>query len=417
MQKLQVLVPSFWEKFNCIGSACEENCCEADWGIFIDKNTYNLYRGIKDPEFQEQMKSRIKRVRTEKANDKTYAQMLLDDQGKCMWLENGMCAIQLKLGYKYLCSTCLLYPRKQIKNFFGVLESTLSMSCPEVVRVGCFPDQEITYKVIELENTHSRSLAAQPVVGFDKKTNPLAVHAPVLRRCCTVIMQNRELSIADRIFAIGVMLKKIRDYSDVGNFDIAPAVAEQYVAAVQGGQFNNILSTFSDNPEVKATIKAKIFNTAISLEKSGKPSFKSFIPCIENLATKLDKAPENVTNLEVSTMIETAASKYWGEFLEKRGHIIENYFVNYIFGTSFPFSYPIGIQHHVLLLAESYALLKLLICSTADIDGYITDENLITAITSLFRHTGHSDKIKGLTESYMVTGMDSMACISFMLRD
>lgn len=417
MQKVKVLVPSYWEKFICIGSACEDNCCEANWDIYLDKNTYNLYRGIKDPLFQEQFKERVKRVKNDKADDKNYAKMLLDEDGKCKWLENGMCAIQLKYGFKYLCSTCLLFPRKQLKNFFGILESALSMACPEAIRVGLYPEEPMTFTVIELENTHSRSLAALPVSSFNENINILARHAPVLRKNCIEIMQTRTLSVANRIFATGVMLNKLREISDTGNYDAAPAVAAQYVEAVKQGQFNDLLSTFADNEEIKASIKEHLFNSALSLEREGKYSFKNFIPCVERLAVKLKKKPEEIIQLELSEMVESAASKFWADFLERRSHVLENYFVNYIFGNAFPFALPLGIQHQILLMAEAYALFRILLCSPAEADGYITEENIIRTITDIFRHTSHSSMINKLTETYIITGMDSLAHVSFMLRD
>ncbi|MCL2077343.1 MAG: flagellin lysine-N-methylase [Oscillospiraceae bacterium] len=418
MEKIKVLVPDYYEKFFCIGSACEDNCCEADWKIFIDKSTYNLYRNIKEPKFKKELPERIKRIKGENASDKNYAQIILDDNGRCKFLENGICSIQAKYGFKTLSVTCLVFPRKQLKRLGGNIESALSVACPEVIRVGLFPSEKMTFKFIEIEKTHSKALASLPILHFDEKINILAKHALILRHCCIEIMQTRTISVADRLFAIGMMLKKLRELSDVGTFDedSISRCAGQYVASAKSGQFDNLLASFADNEIIRADVKAILFNTAVS-SVGKKRTFPHFIPCVEKHAKNLNKKPEELTHLEMSQMVDKAAAVFWSDFLEKRGHILENYFVNHIFGTVFPFSISLGIQHQILILAESYALFRILLCAPAGLDGEITDANVIKTITEVFRHTNHSSMIQNVTDNYILSGMDSLAHISFLLRD
>jgi lysine-N-methylase len=415
MNKIKVLVPAFYETFNCIGGACEENCCEADWKIYIDKSTYNLYRGIKDPDFVKKLPERVKRVKSDEQTDKHYAQIVLDEDGKCKFLEDGMCSIQLKYGFKYLSTICLIFPRKQLKQVGDNLETTLSMACPEAVREGLYPEEKMTFKFIEIENTHGKSLAALNPTRFDPGINVLGVYAQELRHCCIEIMQTRATSLSDRIFAIGMMLKRLRELSDTGDYSAVPDAALKYVISVQSGQLNGVVASLAANEEVEAGIKAKLFNAAIFF--NGKDySFKSFIPCVEQLAEKLGKKPEELTHLEMNQMTEAAAA-YWREFLDTRGHILENYFVNYIFGNVFPFALPLGIQHQILILAQAYALFRIIFCCIAEREGKITDENITTTLTALFRHTNHSSMINTVTENYILSGMDTLAHASFMLRD
>jgi lysine-N-methylase len=416
MEKIKVLVPSYWERFNCIGGACEANCCEADWRINIDKGTYNLYRNIKDPDFKKTLPDRIKRYKGDNVTDSNYAYIVLDEKGHCSYLQDGMCSIQLKYGFKYLGVTCLIFPRKQPRKFGDNLESVLSMACPEAIRVGLFPEEPMTFMEIELEKTHSKSLAALPPYGFDYKTNPLAKHAVIIREACITIMQARRLPVSERIFAIGIMLGKLREASDVGNWEAAPAIALNYVEMVLTGKFDGLLSSFADNAAAKATIKSKLFNSALKLDEN-KYLFPDFIPCVEKFAEKLGKKPEDISHFELSEMIEKGAALYWNEFLEKRGHILENYFVNHIFGSAFPFAVSLGIEHQILFLAEAYALLRLLLCASAPADYGITDESLTMTICNVFKYSNHSRAINDLTENYILSGMNSLAHVSFLLRD
>ncbi|MCL2637884.1 MAG: flagellin lysine-N-methylase [Oscillospiraceae bacterium] len=418
-QTLKVLVPSYYEKFSCIGSACEKNCCEAGWDIFIDKSTYNLYRNIKDPDFKKELPNRVKRVRGEEASDHHYAYIALDENDRCSYLKDGMCSIQLEHGFKSLCFTCLIYPRNQIRKIGEVLESALSMSCPEAVRIGLYSTEPMTFKFTDLEKTHSKSLASFQHIRFEENTknNPLAGYAIALRHACINIMQTRRLPVSDRILAIGMMLNKIREAVDVGDWDVAPVIAQKYAAMAAEGQFDGLLASFADNEDIKATIKTKIFITAMSFEKPGKYRFPNFIPCVDRLGESLGKKTEELVYLELSTMVEKGAEKYWQEFLEKRGHILENYFVNYIFANAFPFISALGIQHQILLLAETYALLRVLLCAPALHDYGITEENLIESICDVYRISMHGQMVKRMTEDYILSGMDKLAHMSFLLRD
>jgi lysine-N-methylase len=415
MKSVKALAPAYYEKFICIGNACEDNCCEADWRIYIDKHTYNLYRNIKDPDFKRELPNRVKRVRGNEASDHHYAQIVLDENGHCSYLENGMCSIQLKHGFKYLGVTCLIFPRKQLRLINGVLETALSMACPEAIRIGLYPSEPMAFKVIEIENTHSKSLAALPVLRFDESINILAKHAVVLRQACIDIMQTRSMTIADRILAIGMMLKKLREQSDTGDWDSTPVTAMKYALMASEGHFDNLLASFPDNAEIKVTVKTKLHNTALSMD-GNKRAFKNIIPPLERYAKRLGKEPASIIHIEFNEMIEEG-TEYWKGFLEKRSHILENYFVNFIFGNVFPFYIKLGIEHQVLLLAEAYALYKILLSAPAGYDGGITDENLIETITHVFRHSSHGGMINTLTENYILSGFDSLAHISFLLRD
>jgi hypothetical protein len=176
-------------------------------------------------------------------------------------------------------------------------------------------------------------------------------------------------------------------------------------------------------------IKAALYKTTVNLENKkisvtdgsivtkSKYAFVNFIPCVEKLAESLNKNPSEVTMLEINDLIEKNAALYWQDFLDKRGHILENYFVNYIFGNVFPFAAKLGIQHQILFMAEAYALFRILLLAPAGYDYGITEENIIKTITDVFRHTNHSSMITKVTENYILSGLDSLAHVSFMLRD
>ncbi|WXR62260.1 hypothetical protein WG909_03245 [Peptostreptococcaceae bacterium AGR-M142] len=38
---MDVLVPTYFKDFRCIGASCEDTCCKG-WDVFVDKNAYKI---------------------------------------------------------------------------------------------------------------------------------------------------------------------------------------------------------------------------------------------------------------------------------------------------------------------------------------------------------------------------------------
>jgi lysine-N-methylase len=53
--RLEYLLPSYFDKFICTGSDCMDNCCYG-WNINIDKSTYKKYRKIKNKDLNKKKK-------------------------------------------------------------------------------------------------------------------------------------------------------------------------------------------------------------------------------------------------------------------------------------------------------------------------------------------------------------------------
>ncbi len=112
-----------FNEFHCIADRCPKSCCEG-WQIIIDEESLNRYALVSGP-FSEQLRTGI-----------DYREScFLQHAGRCSMLsETGLCKLQIALGEVYLCDTCRKYPRHEEK-FFNLREYSLSLSCPEAVRM------------------------------------------------------------------------------------------------------------------------------------------------------------------------------------------------------------------------------------------------------------------------------------------
>ena len=113
---------SNYDKFICIGDKCEYTCC-AGWDINIDKKTLEKWKKEK-PEL----------LKYTKKNKSDY---LIDKETEeaCNFLDcKGLCSLIKEQGYDYISETCKTFPRV-INSFYDTIEYSLSLSCPEVIRL------------------------------------------------------------------------------------------------------------------------------------------------------------------------------------------------------------------------------------------------------------------------------------------
>lgn len=422
---VKLLQPAYYDKFSCIGSACELDCCK-DWNIYIDKNTYLRYKQLKDPDFAATLPQRVKRVRGETANQLQYAQFILGPDGACPFQqEDGLCEIHAKFGHSYLCDTCQIYPRSFSTVFEGVREVSLIMSCPEAVRVALFNPEPMTFemadKTLEGGNILLRTHYRRPVEDY--KGGAAARHAWTVREGCIDILQCRNMPLANRILAMGMLLQKVTVQSESEQADSIPATVATYIKAAQAGEFVNAFADTVDHAEMRTAMNNILVQNmmihTVSKSRTNRP-YRDF------LTRYLAEAGENANVIlnqpegcaKVYEFARDRVIALWDGFLEEKGHVLENYFVNYVFSSAFPFSFQQELDpyHHCIILAEQYAIIRMLLCALAAEEG-ITDEQIISVLTSMSIIVSHNDEARRIIKTYEEAECDSLAHVSFLLRD
>jgi len=104
------------ESFKCIGSACEDTCCQG-FTVPVEQATWEKYKALPPSPFQILVQSSVKR---EPENAEAYpagvtppyATIRMNSANVCPLLtEQKLCGIQAELGEGLLSHTCATYPR------------------------------------------------------------------------------------------------------------------------------------------------------------------------------------------------------------------------------------------------------------------------------------------------------------------
>lgn len=212
---MELIQPSYYNKFHCLAGACPDSCCQA-WEVEIDPETAELYYRLPG-----ELGEAIRQV-MQTENDEIW----LENSGeRCpMWREDGLCRIQAALGEEALSKVCREFPRLR-QDYGDFVELGLEMSCPEAARI-----------MLEAD---SWCLEMQTLPGGDAPDYEAETMA--LLQCCRpyafALLQNRQYTVNERLALLlmyAYHVQALLDGEDGSNFDLTAALKEARDFAAPG---------------------------------------------------------------------------------------------------------------------------------------------------------------------------------------
>lgn len=218
-------IPVFYKNFHCLANKCRDSCC-VGWKIHFDKKDYLRLRRLEAPaELREKLSKGVRRERGKMASDKVYGHFDLEDnEDRCpFWGADGLCEIQAACGHDALPFVCTSYPRRIMHSPTAKLY-TLSPSCEGMLeQLWELPDG---VKFVEEPLPKAERRTVKIVPG----ENLMEYHAPI-RRVVLGILQNRALTLAERMLHLGLAVQHLQK-EDWSHFD--PDKWGQQTAALAG---------------------------------------------------------------------------------------------------------------------------------------------------------------------------------------
>lgn len=265
----QALVPNFYKNFRCICGACQNNCCDAAWNITFNKEDYLKIKQAADnyPELRELADKGMCRLENSDSDDK-YAEFAVVDKenGKhCVFHnEDGLCGLQLVCGESVLPEVCRNYPRQ---SFYSPVfkEYAVSPSCEGVIRQLWDMPDGVDFFTEPLSEAEYRSIIIDEKNYFNKSFAPL-------RNMWIDILQNRSVSMQDRMIYLGLTVKRLMDEDLYSDFDADSWAAQ--AKQVDADFIKDICEKFSKNTQkhIEHNIKSLI-DSFFSETKADKLSF------------------------------------------------------------------------------------------------------------------------------------------------
>jgi lysine-N-methylase len=354
---------TYGEKFECIGSACEDTCCK-NWTIPVDQITYEKYRSLTPTPLNVLINESIAKVEEERPGEATgptpthYANILLDESQKCPLLaDDGLCRVQKECGADHMCYTCATYPR--IKRRVGeVDEISLTLSCPEAARrvlldpdllMRGLPHPEASGLIsAERSATSSTTVVGKPA---DEAVTLLDSYWSI-RKSVLSIVRNRNYELWQRMFLLGVLCRILDSVGTGAYRRNVSEVLVDFETSVADGSLRPSIDTLPLDCSSQLDVVLRL--AGLMLHHSHVSA--RFGECIQAFTTGIGNGP-SATLATLTSEYVAVHDRYYAPFFQRFPHILENYLVNTIIRCEFPFGREAMTGTKAPVLGDEYALL------------------------------------------------------------
>ncbi|NFE60763.1 hypothetical protein FC774_15430 [Clostridium botulinum] len=406
-KKVLILQPDYVKKFICIGNKCEYDCCSG-WDIGIDKKTFKKYRKINSSKPIKRLINKTIIKEKECVDNSIYAKIrLLEEKKSCPFLnDKKLCEIYIQCGEEYLSNTCNQYPRI-LNTVDGVIERSCYTSCPEITNF--FFNEDImtfdqVYDEIDMEES---------ILSMDLNTHSEVITHKnfwILREASIDVMQNRNFTLEERMFILGLMMNKVEKYIKSGKTDIKKAV-EDALSIYCNRNINKYFEELEFKDIVKKDFINLLFNTNLKNENTiinYKNLFLEFFDGIDYYNDDLDSS---------FTAYEKGYYTIYSNFFYDREYILENYFVNNMFCKLFPSKRGVNLFEEYTELAIKFAILKILLVGVGNYHNKL-DEDIVKRTLYLYsRNLEHDSKyFDSIVEIIKKNNDLNMAYMSLLIR-
>ena len=293
--------PEYVSQFQCDGVACGGSCCK-DWQIEIDSKAYNRY-SEKKSDIANFVKGRY------------YINM--NQNNACPFLSDKcLCGLQLTYGESFLSGTCRTFPRRTyvVGDF---CERTLSLACPFASKLALTTPIKFKINETDDETDMYNSNVPDDLLDYLLEIQMTGIH----------ILQERRLTIDQRLIVLGFYLDKLDEVIDTGNFDEIDKLSNIYKSK----------SFF--NEQIPVMLKSVQYNAA----------------AYEKIMLEVIAKTEIIEKPNIDSRI-------------KNSDVLENYLVNEFFGNMYPWRTNGSIIQNYGMFVLTYKVLEALIGEGEPID-------------------------------------------------
>jgi len=237
---MKIRKPEYYDRFQCIAGACTDSCC-IGWEIEVDEERREMYRSVTG-ELGERLKNCV--------NWEEGHFILQGKEERCPFLNRkNLCDLIIGLGEESLCDICREHPRFY-EWYDGLTEVGVGLCCEAAAKLILEHEEKASF----VEDEESGSVD-ETDTEEDSEVVSVLMNA---RETAYMILQNRTLSVWDRLKCFLTYIEEIQEGLDFGNLDEIEESAEYY-------KYNDFELDESGNPS-KVAAYEKILDICEKLE-------------------------------------------------------------------------------------------------------------------------------------------------------
>ncbi|MBB5342267.1 flagellin lysine-N-methylase [Tunturibacter empetritectus] len=388
-QKIQ---PQYGSAFQCIGAECEDSCCHG-MSVLVDRKTYEGYQAFPE-ETLGALVTQYVSILPAGATDALYARIKPNASGRCPFLSaEQLCGVHKEYGLGLLSATCSTYPRA-LNRVENELEVSLYLSCPQAAR----------QVLLDADSTRAVGDASAGRFRTDQSsrlaTGEGAIHKPIryfweVRDLVVAMIQDRRRPMWQRLFLLGMLSKRLNEVTTARDDEAVPEVLASYWEILESGALRDKLEMVPAQPAVQLDVVLRLIDQRIRAGSCG----QRFLDCFDEFLQGIGYSAGSTAASDALHYVE-AESRYCAPFFAERPHILENYLLNYVYRTLFPFGReasahitPQGVFGEYMLMVTQYALVYgLLVGMAGHARENFGEEHVVRLVQSFSKTVEHSPR-------------------------
>lgn len=402
------------ERFHCIGSACEDTCCQG-WTVPIDGDAWVRYRGLPDGGLRDLIEAGVELTPQAAEGDDAaspFAMVRLNASNRCpMLTAEGLCRIHAELGAGMLSHACATYPR--LTHALGCVEErALALSCPEAARIVLMGGD-----LLDMTEPQAGEGVNEPL----PQEASLPPNFWAIRRGIFQVLRARTYPLWQRLFLIYLLCQRL-DAIERGELNRSvPALLGDFELAVETGSLRAAMETLPVNRTAQLDIVLRL--AGMMLHKSN--MLPRFQECVKQFTAGIGNGP-GATLESLAAHYAWAHDRCFAPLMSRHPFLLENLVVNAIVRCQFPFGVEAirnGTQPRMTrefgMLAAQFVLMRGLLIGVAGNHGTsFSTVNVVETVQAASKHFEHHPEFLKMAHALLVESrMDGARGVAILLRN
>ena len=376
--------PEYVRRFKCDASKCMENCCAKNWTVDIDAATYEKYSQLKPPEKARELTKLF-------VYNKSTEKYLLKAHPCPMLTENNLCSLQLEYGEDFLSKTCITYPRRT-SDFGYFFERALTLTCSVAAEMILFKREPMKFEFVRIpEKIHSAGgkMNFTPV----STAEGFAKHMLEIQIAMISILQERTLTIDQRLIVLGFFLDKLEELTDIKKVLTAEevdALVNKLMRLIEAYESKSFLAEHV--PRMLASVSfdtKKFIGLVLKIFESlyGGANLK-FMSMVGDALQIMPDENGRVSIAKIACNYEHLAAER-EKFLARRSTFLKNYLVNELFINCYPWRFGKSITMNYAAFVTTYKIFELILFAVT-LKGFDGKNDLLKFVGWYVTQVDHS---------------------------
>ena len=313
-----------------------------------------------------------------RGNTKKVLAIKLRRDGSCPFLgEDYLCELQKNHGERFLSTTCATYPR--IINHMGdMAERGLTLSCPVAAKLILLRKEPMEFEQVEYREGRPLNYTA-----WRMEKLPLGTHLIDLQYSCISLLQNRKLTIDQRLILMGFFLEQVEELSAKGQEDEIPALAAGYASDGVAESAAELVGAISLHTREYIRCMFEMVDTLYGKDNRVKEARdQKYLDALSELY-RVSKDQDIAALNDLQEIYEgyRASAR---DLVREYSYIFENCMVNEFFIAVYPFRVRGTVKENYLYFLISYKMMEFLTLVLATVHKDVPREDILSEGLSFF---------------------------------